>query len=350
MSSVSLSKSPFGRAADGTAVELYTLTNAAGMSAKITTWGGIVTELHTPDRGGNLADVVLGFDRLDPYLGTHPYFGALVGRFANRIAKGHFKLDGKDYTLAVNDKPNSLHGGLKGFDKRVWLAEGRIGDRGPALDLSYVSHDGEEGYPGTLTVHVSYTLTAANELEIAYRASTDQATPLNLTNHSYFNLAGHGLVLDHEVWLAAEQYTPVNAELIPTGQIASVIGTPLDFRTPTAIGKRLKEVGGNPVGYDHNFVLPHPGGDPVLIARVWEPTTGRVMEVETTQPGVQLYTGNFLDGSLTGKGGEVYKQHSGFCLETQHFPDSPNQPTFPSAILRPGETFAQTTVYRFTAR
>jgi len=345
-----LSKTLFGHLSDGRAAHLYTLTNTAGLVAKITDWGGIVTELHTPDRHGEPGDVVLGFDSLAPYDAKHPFFGALVGRVGNRVANARFRLDGVDYRLAANDGPHSLHGGLRGFDKQLWSAEGAVTDRGPALRLGYVSRDGEEGYPGTLRVKVTYTLTDAGALEIEYRAETDRRTPVNLTNHSYFNLAGSGLILDHELTIMARSYTPVDATLIPTGDIAPVAGTPLDFTLPTPIGARLAAVGGEPVGYDHNFVLPSPGAEPALIARVHEPTTGRVMEVETTEPGVQFYSGNFLDGTVIGKGGVAYARHAGFCLETQHYPDSVNQPTFPSVILSPGAEYRQVTVYRFGAR
>jgi aldose 1-epimerase len=340
------------KTADGTKIDLYTLTNASGVVARIMTYGGIVTELHVPDKDGKMADVVLGFDDLKGYLGTHPYFGAITGRVANRIAKGKFTLDGKEYKLATNNGPNTLHGGEKGFDKRVWKV-GLVGPL-PAVGMHYTSPDGEEGYPGQLDVDVTYNLTDANELRIYYSAVTTKATPLNLTNHSYFNLAGHnaGDVLGHVVMIAADQYTPVDDTLIPTGQIAPVKGTPLDFTTPTAIGARIKEVGGSPVGYDHNFVLRQPRGTldaPAPAARVTEPKTGRVMEVLTTEPGVQFYTGNFLDGTVKGKGGAVYNQYNGFCLETQHFLDLINHPNFPNSVLRPGQTYRSTTVYRFSA-
>jgi aldose 1-epimerase len=347
-----VTKTDFGRTADGRAVDLYTLTNAHGVVAKIITYGGIVTELHVPDKAGKMADVVLGFDNLKGYLDGHPYFGAITGRYANRIAGGKFTLDGKPYTLATNNGPNALHGGTQGFDKRVWTAAAGSGND-PALTLTYRSPAGEEGYPGTLDSTVTYTLTDDNALRIDYEARTDAATPINLTNHSYFNLAGHnaGTILDHVAMIAADAYTPVDKTLIPTGEVAPVRGTPLDFTTPTPIGARLQQVGGDPVGYDHNFVLRQPRGDarnPALAARVTEPKSGRVLEVFTTEPGIQFYTGNFLDGTVTGKGGAVYKQHNGFCLEAQHFPDSPNKPQFPSAVLRPGQTYRQTTVYRFT--
>jgi aldose 1-epimerase len=343
----------FGKTKDGTAVEQYTLKNSRGMTAKIITYGGIITELHVPDRGGKLDDVVLGFDNLDAYLKGHPYFGAITGRVANRIAKGRFTLDGKEYKLATNNGPNALHGGLQGFDKKVWKAEPVKGGDGPGLKLSYVSPDGEEGYPGNLTTTVTYTLTDNNELRIDYQATTDKATPVNLTNHSYFNLTGAKSgsdVLGHVVMLNADRYTPVDATLIPTGKIEPVKGTPLDFTTPRPIGAHIKEIKADPVGYDHNFVLNGGGGTRAPAARVIEPKTGRVLEMSTTEPGVQFYTGNFLDGTLTGKGGVVYKQYQGFCLEAHHFPDAVHHPNFPSVILRPGQTYTQTTVYKFSTK
>ncbi len=342
-----LQKASFGQLADGTAVDLYTLTNAHGLVAKVSTYGTILTELHVPDRQGKLGDVVLGFDNLAQYLKGHPYFGATVGRVANRIAKGTFSLDGKTYKLAINNGPNALHGGLKGFDKKVWKSEPKSG---AAVTFTYVSVDGEEGYPGTLKVTVTMALTDADELSIEYTATADQATPINLTNHSYFNLAGAGDVLGHELMLAADAYTPVDAALIPTGEITPVSGTPLDFTSPASIGARFSQLQTNPVGYDNNFVLRSGGKALTLAARVREPGTGRVLEVSTTEPGIQLYTANFLDSSLKGKGGVVYGRHSAFCLEAQHFPDSVNQPNFPSVILRPGQTYRQTTLHRFTVQ
>jgi len=343
-----ITSAPFGKLADGTAVDLYTLVNAHGVTARITNYGGIVTALLVPDRDGRLGDIVLGFDNLAAYVAGHPYFGALIGRVGNRINQARFTLDGVDYALAANDGPHALHGGLVGYDKVVWHARAAETERGLELALRYVSPDGEEGYPGTLTLDVAYVLTDADELIVDYRATTDRRTPVNLTNHSYFNLAGGGPIYDHELHLAADRYTPVDATLIPTGELAPVTGTPLDFTTSTAVGARLQAVGGTPVGYDHNFVLnAGAGAVPALAARVYEPTTGRVLSVLTTEPGIQFYSGNFLDGSLTGKGGRVYAQHTGFCLETQHYPDSPNQPNFPSVILDPGDTYRQTTVHRF---
>ncbi len=337
-----IAKDPFG-AADGQAVDLYTITNTHGMTLRVATYGCIITELHAPGRDGKMGDVVLGFDALDKYLAGHPYFGATIGRFGNRIARGQFTLDGVDYQLATNDGDNHLHGGDKGFDKMVWQAE-EAGDA--AIQFSYTSPDGEENYPGTLTVHMTYQLTDDNELRIDYEATTDKATPVNLTNHSYFNLAGEGAgdILGHVLTIEADQYTPVNDALIPTGELASVEGTPLDFRAATPIGDRIEQAG----GYDHNYVLRNQTGNLARAARVAEPTTGRVMEVLTTEPGVQLYSGNFLDGALAGKSGRVYHKHNGFCLETQHYPDSPNQPHFPSCILRPGEKYKTTTIYKFS--
>jgi aldose 1-epimerase len=348
----SVTKKAFGQTADGTAVDLYTLTNSTGMTARIMTYGATLTELTAPDREGKLEDVVLGFDNLKGYLAGHPFFGSTVGRVANRIAKGHFTLDGKEYQVAKNNGPNALHGGLKGFDKVVWKAEPVQTPDGAAVKFTYRSKDGEEGYPGELTATVTYTLTNSNELKLDYTATTDKATPVNLTNHTYFNLAGlkTGDILGHELMLAADRYTPADDTLIPTGEIKSVQETPLDFTTPTLIGARIKQIKSDPVGYDHNFVLNSGGKKLALAARVREPKSGRTLEMFTTEPGVQFYTGNFLDGKLTGKGGIVYKQHTGFCLEAQHFPDSVNHPNFPSMILRPGQTYTQTTVYKFSAK
>jgi aldose 1-epimerase len=346
-----IEKAAFGTTPDGTPVDLYVLTNSKGMKAKIITYGAILTELHVPDRNGKLADVVLGFDDLQGYLAGHPFFGATVGRVANRIAKGKFTLDGKEYSLAVNNGPNSLHGGLKGFDKAVWKAEQvKVAD-GVAVRFSHLSPDGDEGYPGKLSVTVTYTLTNENALKIDYQATTDKPTPVNLTNHSYFNLAGHqaGDILGQELTLQADEYTPADDTLIPTGEIKSVKGTPLDFTKPTTIGSRiaqLKTTG----GYDHNFVLRGGGKKLAPAARVYEPKSGRVMEMETTEPGVQLYTSNGLDGKLKGKSGVAYPKHAAFCLEAQHFPDSVNHPNFSSVILRPGKTYSQTTVYKFSVK
>jgi aldose 1-epimerase len=346
---------PFGTTKEGTPVNLYTLRNAKGMKVAITNYGGIVVSIEVPDRSGKLGDVVLGFDSLDGYLGKHPYFGAIVGRYANRIAKGRFTLNGTEYKLAANDGENALHGGLRGFDKVVWQASefAEMGRRG--IVLTYLSRDGEEGYPGNLRVTVRYTLTDDNELNIEYSATTDQATVLNLTNHSYFNLAGQGEgdVLGHEVTINADRFTAVDATLIPTGELRFVKGTAFDFSSPTTIGARINaddeqiKLGG---GYDHNFMLQGRIGVMKLAADILEPTTGRAMEVRTTEPGLQFYTGNFLDGSIRGKGGKVYNKRYGFCMETQRFPDSPNQRAFPTAVLNPGERFTSQTGFRFTVR
>jgi aldose 1-epimerase len=326
------------------------------MSVSIMTWGATVVRLLVPDRNGRLDDVALGFDRFAPYPTKSPYFGCTVGRYGNRIAKGKFTLDGKSYQLAINNPPNALHGGILGFDKRIWKGE-ILNGAVPAVRFSRVSPAGEEGYPGMLTTSVTYTLTPKNALQIDYRATTDAPTVLNLTNHTYFNLAGtkagdakiHGLILDHQLTLHASRFTPVDATLIPTGKIQPVAGTVMDFRRPHRIGERIQQVGGKPVGYDHNYVLNKcPFGGPCVAAEVFEPTSGRRMKVFTDQPGVQFYSGNFLDGTLIGKGGRTYPQYSGFCLETQHFPDSPNHPEFPSVRLDPGKDYRQTTVYRFT--
>ena len=347
-------KQAFGTTADGQPVDLYTLTNKNGVEASIITYGGIVTSLKTPDRNGKLEDVVLGFDDLAGYLKTNPYLGALIGRYGNRIGNAKFKLDGVEYKLAANNGPNALHGGLKGFDKVLWKARDASDGQSPRLELSYLSKDGEEGYPGNLSATVVYTLTDANELRIDYTATTDKDTVVNLTNHSYFNLGGPSAadILGHELTLYADRFTPVDATLIPTGELRSVADTPLDFRQPVAIGARISQAdeqlkfGG---GYDHNFVLNSGGGALAPAAKVYEPKTGRVLEVLTTEPGIQFYSGNFLDGTLTGKGGKVIAFRSGLCLETQHFPDSPNKPQFPSTVLKPGEKYQSTTVYRFSA-
>src|SRR5579875_163137 len=350
----SVKKEAFGKTADGIAVDQYILTNAAGMTAKIITYGAILTELDVPDRSGTLGDVVLGFDNLKDYLERNPHFGSTVGRVANRIAKGKFTLDGKEYTLAINNGPNSLHGGLKGFDKVVWQGAPKSAPTGAAVELSYLSKDGEEGYPGNLSVTVVYTLTDDNALRIDYTAKTDKATPVNLTNHTYFNLDGakSGDILDHELMIVADKYTPTDNTLIPTGEIKTVKDTPLDFTQPRRIGARIDQLKDYPGGgYDHNFVLGSGVTDePKLAVRVRAPKTGRIMEMYTTEPGVQLYTGNFLDGKLTGRGGVVYKKHAGFCLEAQHFPDAVHHDNFPSIILKPGETYRQTTIYKFSAK
>ncbi len=345
----SRSKMDFGKTADGTPVDLYVL-KCGTMTVKVMTYGAIVTEIDVPDRDGKVQDVVLGFDTLNGYLGGHPYFGAATGRVANRIAKGEFTLDGKTYKLAVNNPPNTLHGGKKGFDKVVWKAEDTSGPDGPSVKFTYVSPDGEEGFPGNLSVSVTYTVTRAHELKIDYLATTDKATPVNLTNHTYFNLAGpaSGSIVGHEMMLAADHYTPVDETGIPTGEIKPVQGTPLDFTNPLLLGARIEEIKGDPGGYDHNYVLRGGGKSPKLAARVREPKSGRALEMFTTEPGVQLYTSNFLDGTLTGKDGVVYKKRQAFCLEAQHYPDSVHHANFPSTILRPGDNYTQTTIYRFS--
>jgi len=352
----SITKEPFGKTDEGIAVDLYTLTNAKGAEAKITTYGGIVVSLKVPDRNGKFDDVVLGYDNLAGYLKNNgPYLGALIGRYANRIAKGKFSLNGNEYHLAQNNGENHLHGGVRGFDKVVWTGRALRVRNGAVLELTYLSKDGEEGYPGNLSVKVGYTLTDNNELRIDYSATTDRRTIVNLTHHSYFNLAGqgNGEILKHQLFINANQFTPTDAGLIPTGELRKVRGTPFDFTRATAIGTRIDQDDEQLKfgrGYDHNFVLNKNGKSLTLAARAFESTTGRVMEVFTTEPGMQLYTGNFLDGSITGKNGKVYNQHYGFCLEAQHFPDSPNKPAFPSVVLSPGRQYAQTTIYRFSVR
>lgn len=344
----SVTRAPFGTTPAGEMVELFTLVNPAGIEVRTMTYGGIIVSLRTPDRSGELEDIVLGYDVLAGYIRENPYFGAIVGRYGNRIANARFALDGETFTLAANNGPNHLHGGIVGFDKVVWSAEPFTGDTAVGIVFRYTSPDGDEGYPGNLEAQVTYTLTDGNALVFEYHATTDRATPVNLTQHSYFNLAGDGRgdILDHELMIRAGQYTPVDSTLIPTGEIASVDGTPFDFRTPTGIGARIDDndeqlrFGG---GYDHNFVLDSPGDGLSLAARVMEPGSGRTLEVWTTEPGLQFYSGNFLDGSITGKAGHVYHHRTGFCLETQHYPDSPNQPGFPSTILRPGEEYASRT-------
>jgi len=354
-------KASFGTTKEGAAVEIYTLTNKNGLVAKVMTYGATLTELLVPDRAGALGNVVLGFDAIEPYLAGVPYFGCTVGRVGNRIAKGTFTLNGKTYKLATNNGPNHLHGGLKGFDKVVWKAEVVPSSGGQqAVKFTYRSPDGEEGYPGNLDVTVVYTLTDANELRIDYTATTDKATPVNLTNHSYFNLAGDGVgtILDHVMMIAADEMTPVDDTLIPTGKLAPVKGTVFDFTTPTAVGARIAKVPiAPPIGYDHNYVLSQAGGAGreasgglTLAARVTEPTTGRVMEVRTAEPGIQFYSGNFLDGTIKNRKGVPYEKHAAFCLETQHFPDSVNHSNFPSTILEPGQTYRTTTVYGFSKR
>jgi len=348
-----IQQKPFGTTSDGTPVMLFTLRNTAGMEAQICNYGGVVVSLKTADRQGEYGDVVLGYDTLAEYIEASPYFGCLVGRYGNRIAKGQFTLNGRNYTLAANNFPNALHGGVKGFDKRVWKAKTEITELGPTLELTYLSYDGEEGYPGNLTVKAVYTVTEDNALRLDYTATTDQGTVVNLTQHSYFNLAGSGDVLGHEVMIAADTFTPVDSTLIPTGELRPVAGTPFDFTTPHAIGERIGqaneqlEFGG---GYDHNWVANKPMGELDIVARVYEPTTGRVLEVLSTEPGLQFYSGNFLDGTNVGKGGRVYEFRNGFCMEPQHYPDSPNQDNFPSVVLEPGDVYSNTIIYRFSAR
>ena len=346
--SMNIQKTDFGRTQDGQPVEMYTLTNRNGMVAKVITYGAILTELQVPDRNGKPADVVLGFDNLNDYLTRNPFFGAIAGRYANRIAKGEFTLDGTTYHLPVNNGPNSLHGGNKGFDKRVWKAEPRQSSQGQSVTFTYLSKDGEEGYPGNLTATCTYTLTNDNALKLEYTATTDKPTVVNLTNHSYFNLAGEGsgTILDHVLTINADNYTPTDETLIPTGQIAPVEGTPYDFRKPATIGARIDQVG---AGYDMNYALNGPAGKLATCARLKDPRSGRVMEVLTTQPGVQLYSGIHLDGKLAGPSGRPYGKAGAVCLETQHFPDSPNHPNFSSTVLRPGEKYDQVTVFKFSA-
>jgi aldose 1-epimerase len=344
---MNLEKKKIGATADGKQVDEYTLTNAHGLVVKVMTYGGIITSVQTPDRQGHLTNITLSLDSLQDYLAGHPFFGALAGRFANRIAKGKFTLDGEQYTLATNNGPNHLHGGIKGFDKAVWQAEEIRGKDRVGVKLTHFSPDGDEGYPGNLTATVVYTLDNGNALTMDYTATTDKATPVNLTNHTYWNLRGRakGGILDEVMMINADHYLPVDETLIPTGKLAAVKGTPMDFTTPTAIGARIDQVSG---GYDHAYVLNQKKpGQMTLAARVSEPASGRVMEIYTTQPAIQFYTGNFLDGTLQA-GGVVYQKHHGFCLETEHYPDSPNRPQFPSTILRPGETYRQTTVHKFS--
>jgi aldose 1-epimerase len=347
------SQRPFGTTKDGIAVNLYTLRNTKGAEVSICNYGGLVISLKVPDRNGQVGDVVLGYDNLADYIKDTPYFGAMVGRYGNRIAKGKFTLDGKEYTLAINNGPNALHGGLKGFDKVVWEPRILARPEGPSLELRYTSKDGEEGYPGNLSVTAVYTLMGDNALKLEYTATTDKDTVLNLTQHSYFNLAGKGDILNHQVMIPADKFTPVDSTLIPTGELRPVTGTPFDFRTPTAIGARIGQeneqlkFGG---GYDHNWVINKPMGKLGLMARVYEPTSGRVLEVLSTEPGLQFYTGNFLDGKLTGKGGWAYQFRNGFCMEPQHYPDSPNQPKFPSVVLKPGQVYQNTIIYKFSVQ
>jgi aldose 1-epimerase len=356
----STTKKPFGKTPDGQPVDLYVLTNKNGAEASITNYGGALVSLKMPDRNGKLADVVLGYDSAEGYVADKSYFGALVGRYGNRIGHAQFVLDGKTYTLAKNNGDNTLHGGVKGFNKALWAVRILPAKGGQLLELGYISKDGEEGFPGTLRVAVIYELTDANELRIRYRATTDKKTVVNLTSHGYFNLAGQGSgdILGHVLMIQARKFTPVDSGLIPTGELRDVTGTPFDFHKPTAIGARIDQddeqlkLGG---GYDHNFVLDRnvvgaegAADGETLAARVLEPTSGRVMDVWTTEPGVQFYTGNFLDGKTVGKGGATYPKRNAFCLETQHFPDSPNQPKFPTVVLIPGEEYNTVTTYKFS--
>jgi aldose 1-epimerase len=354
LAETNIKKQPFG-ATDGKQADLYTLTNHNGLEVAITNYGGSVVSLTVPDRKGQLGDIVLGYDNLDGYVNDKAYLGALIGRYGNRIAHGKFSLNGITYTLARNNDDNHLHGGVKGFNKALWQAKELTTGNGPALELTYLSKDGEEGYPGDLAVKVVYTLTEQNELKIEYSASTDKDTVLNLTHHSYFNLAGAGSgdILQHQVMLRAGRFLPVDATLIPTGELRSVAGSPFDFRTPAAIGARINQDDEQLKygrGYDHSWALDSGGGEPpVLAAQVVEPQSGRTMEVWTTEPAIQFYTGNFLDG-LHGKSGKVYDRRHAFCLETQHFPDSPNHPAFPSTTLKAGRQFHSVTIYRFSAK
>lgn len=348
-----IDKKDFGKISNSTMVNLFTLINDNQMKVQITNYGGTITSIFVPDKKGNLGDVVLGFDNLEGYINKSPYFGCIIGRFGNRIAKGRFVLDGKQYQMAINDGPNHLHGGLKGFDKVIWFPETIERKDRIALKLSYLSKDGEEGYPGNLAVEVIYWLTNKNEIIIEYQAKTDKKTIINLTNHSYFNLrdAGRTPILNHELTLYADYFTPIDKTLIPTGELRKVQNTPFDFKKPVKIGARIdaeeeqiKFAG----GYDHNLVLRDQTGGLRLVAKAFEPETGRVLEVLTTEPGIQLYSGNFLDGTIKGKNGIVYHKRHAFCLETQHYPDSPNKPDFPSTVLIPGEEYKSTTIYKFS--
>lgn len=346
-------KEPFGKTSDGKAVEIYTLRATNGMEARIMTYGGTLVSLKVPDRSGNFGDVVLGCDSVAAYQKQSAYFGALIGRYGNRIAKGQFTLDGQTYHLDINNPPNSLHGGTNGYDKVIWVAKPVVTDSGPSLELTYTSKDGEEGYPGTLKIKAVYKLTDDNSLRIEYTATTDKDTVVNLTGHTYWNLAGKGNILDHVVMINADKFTPVDENLIPTGVLQPVDGTPFDFRTPTAVGARIEQVNEQikfGKGYDHNFVLNKQGDKLEVAASLYDPSTGRMMQVLTTEPATQFYSGNFLDGSVTGKGGWVYQFRNGLCFEPQHYPDSPNQPAFPSTELKPGETYHNIIEYKFSVK
>lgn len=349
-----ITNAPFGQTSAGAPVQLYTLSNRHGMQARIMTYGGIIVSLTAPDREGHYADVVLGYDTLADYQKGSSYFGALIGRYGNRIAQGRFELHGVTYKLATNNGPNSLHGGLVGFDRVVWkVTKAAVSEHGPELALTYLSRDGEEGYPGNLTVKATYTLGEDDSLRLDYEAVTDKDTIVNLTQHSYFNLRGHGDILGHVLQIPASRFTPVDGTLIPLKDLRSVAGTPFDFRQPTAIGARINtkdEQLTNGKGYDHNWVLDKPSGALTAVATVYEPQTGRVLEVSSTEPGVQFYSGNFLDGTSVGKSGWAYALHEGLALEPQHFPDSPNHADFPSVVLKPGQTYRNTILYKFSAR
>ena len=354
-----ISEAPFGKAADGTPVAIYTLRNGKGMEARIMTYGGIVQSLKVPDKNGAFGDVVFGFDNLDGYLSpayvkASPFFGALIGRYANRIANAQFTLDGQDYTLPKNDGQNCLHGGPEGFDKKVWkVVKADVGPDGPRLELGYFSKDGEEGFPGNLAVTATYTVTDDNGLKVDFRATTDKDTVCNLTHHSYFNLRGSDGILSYQVYINANKFTPVNTNLIPTGELEPVAGTPFDFLKPTTIGARINEDDQQlkyAHGYDDNWVLNHPKGELGLAAQVYDPVSGRELSVYTTAPGMQFYTGNFLDGSLTGKNGRVYQFRDAFAMEPQDFPDAPNHPGFPSSELKPGQIYRSTMIYKFSAK
>jgi aldose 1-epimerase len=352
---LSIKKGSFGKTESGKTVEIYTLKNSKGAEAQIITYGGTIVSLKMPDRNGKFSDIVLGYDSIADYEKNPVYFGALIGRYGNRIAKGKFTLDGKEYTLAKNNGENHLHGGPKGYDKVVWTAKPSTDENGANLELNYLSRDGEEGYPGNLKIKVMYSLTENNELKIVYSATTDKDTIVNLTHHSYFNLAGAGVgdILNHQLTLYADKFTPTDSGSIPTGELKSVKGTPFDFLTEAAIGARIDQPDEQlkfGSGYDHNWVLNKTDNSLTLAATVFEPVSGRVLEVSTTEPGLQFYSGNFLDGAVKGKNGQNYPHRSGFCLEAQHFPDSPNQSQFPTTELKKGQTYSQTTIYKFSAK